>query len=114
MSKTPPSRADLKLNERGFAEYGSGECTHGIAWRVVESSIAGDPRAYLFTDGVTQGGGPAAEREVRGHLHLTVEQANELIAHLQRFVRDARDPAHWKNDPKYVATWRSEEADDGE
>src|SRR5262249_23945857 len=97
------SRADLKRNDRGFVEYGSGTCAHGIEWRVIESSIAGEHHAYLFADGVLPGGGRSGGRKVEGSLHLNVEQAKQLIAHLQRFVADAEDPEHWKNQPEYVA-----------
>jgi len=91
----------VALNERGFAEYGEGVCSYGIKWRVVESSIVGRPRCWIFVDGVLSGGGSVEERTQRGCLHLNGRQVRQLIAHLQRFVRDSQSPDHWKNDAEY-------------
>jgi len=76
-------RNDLKFNKRGFARYGEGSCSHGIGWRVLESSMADAPHCWLFTTGVLRGVGSVQERTQRGALHLSVEQASELISHLQ-------------------------------
>lgn len=76
------SRADLKIGERGFAEYGEGE-TGEETWRACESSIAGDPRCWLF---LHRKGAP--EDDPGGSLHLSVEQVQQLVSHLE----DAIDP----------------------
>lgn len=74
------SRADLKMGDRGFAEYGEGE--HGEeTWRVCESSIAGDPQCWLFLKKKD-----APEEDQGGSLHLNVEQALQLGVDLQAVV----------------------------
>lgn len=52
------------------------------------------------------GGGTPEERKQDGSLHLDVEQAKLLVKHLQEFLKDTRDPEHWKNDPGYIKVWR--------
>lgn len=42
------NRDGLECSERGFVIYGRGTCTREIPWRVLESSIAGDARVWLF------------------------------------------------------------------
>jgi hypothetical protein len=67
----------MKKNNRGFAEYGEGVDTDGNTWRVVESSIAGDPHCWIFIERTGQ--------ESYGSLHLHFKQVEELISQIGKF-----------------------------
>ena len=76
--------------DRGFAIYGEVTDSRRCTIRVQESSAVGRPHAYLFTDGAP---------------HLSVAQAEELIAALRAFVAHASDPANWRNTDEYMDTF---------
>lgn len=75
------------INERGFGEYGVVTDSRGNTVTVRQSSAVGGPYVYLFTadekgNDTYRPGGRAVSP------HLTVAQARELIACLERFVAD--------------------------
>jgi hypothetical protein len=109
---TPTRKNVTGFTDRGFGQYGEGKCSYNIKWRVQESSTAGDPRVWLFVDGVLSGGGSEQERTQKGCLHMSIDQAKELRDALQRFLDDSVDPAHWKNTLDYNEAWRAPEEED--
>ena len=65
---------------------------------VKESSIAGRPCVWIFcTNEDPNYKNPPP--------HLTVAQAKKVIKGLQKFVDEAEDPEHWRNDPEYQEMW---------
>lgn len=89
--------AELEFTGRGFAVYGRVTDSRNTKVRVQESSAVGRPHAYVFVEG-----DPTVYPDVRdASPHLSVEQAQELIAALQRFVEHAASPDNWRNDDDY-------------
>lgn len=115
----------IRKTESGFVIYGEFKDLNGSDVRVQESSIAGDPHAYILCLNTGAFGvKPQLSEEAlieqsrngdRYRLgdavsaHLTVAQARELREALDRFIAHAEDPTYWRNHPEYVATWRSKD-----
>lgn len=88
-----------------IAVYGEGVCSYGIKWRL-QDEPGSEPLCFLQISGRLQGGGPIRDED--GKLWLNREQAKLLQAHLERFLTDSGDAGHWKNDPAYIAIWRTD------
>lgn len=82
--------------DRGFTIYGEMRDAWGSRIRVQESSIVGRPHAYVLADN---------SEMPHPSPHLTVDQAKELIALLQRFIEDAESPENWRNQESYRDVW---------
>lgn len=87
---------EFKKTSRGFKICGELEDRYGGSVRVQESSIAGRPCAWIFTDN---------EEMDNPVPHLTIANAKELVKFLQNFIEDAEDPKNWHNDPEYMEAW---------
>lgn len=84
---------------RGFGEYGVVVDSHGNTITARQSSAMGGPYVWLFTrnaEGHDHAVG-ATEHVVAATPHLTVGQAVELVAALQRFIDD--EPAAARRAP---------------
>jgi hypothetical protein len=70
--------------ERGFTIYDQFTDTYGSKVRVQESSIATEPRCWIFTDA-------ASSMAATTVPHLNVEQAKRVRDALDAFITEARD-----------------------
>ena len=78
--------------ERGFSYWTPFPDASGHEVWVQESSAAGRPCCWVFTDGAASP-------------NLTLEQAGQLVLCLRAFVADSRDENNWRNDPGYIENW---------
>lgn len=98
--------ADTEKTERGFGIYGRIPTRNGGTLRVQQSSLAFEgAHVWLFLDGEKC----VDHRPTGTHLvpapHLSVAQAEQVIAALSEFVRQARanelnEPAECPDDPE--------------
>lgn len=96
----------IEKNDRGFSIYGKFLDERDCEIRVIESSAVGEPRAYVFSKNTGKAYGSKSIDDVP--MYLTVQQAKELVKILELFIKDAEDPANWRNKPEYIATWKDQ------
>jgi len=93
---------NFERTERGFIIYDRFTDRYGTEVVVQESSIAGEWCAWVFANNMHM---------EEPSPHLTVENAERLIAALQKFIDHS---SAWRNDPEYVKVWGPESDDDVE
>jgi hypothetical protein len=93
----------VRYTERGFAVYDEFTDIYGSEIRVQKSSLASEDCVWIFCY-------PPDDKDLNPH--LTVEQAERVIAALQRFVQDHKEedfdntPDRYNDDGSYgVKGW---------
>jgi hypothetical protein len=97
----------FERTERGFKDWAPIETAYGHVLRVQESSVAFEPHLWLWVDHEGSVIKTDAGKGTTG-VHLTVEQAEQLIATLQTAI-----DCHFQ-DAEYREVWGVDEDDDDE
>lgn len=92
---------EVTFTDRGFALYGTGVDMRGTQWRIQESSIAGDPHCWLFTDA-----NPSQPRH--GSLHLHYNHVVILVGQLHQALAEesAPDRVFGEGTCRYGIAWK--------
>lgn len=73
----------MRQTARGFNVYGEGQDYHGIPWTVIESSLATEHAVRVYTYDEDH-----YFNKVPPCLHLTRDQAQQMVEALQQFLNE--------------------------